>query len=68
MLFIVSQVDLDRGGNDGADLEVAVTRAEGHKCPRCWRTVASISSQPGVEGLCERCIDALAGASSRLAG
>jgi isoleucyl-tRNA synthetase len=57
MLFIVSQVTLDRTGPEG--LTVAVTRADGEKCERCWRTVPDISRDPGRTGLCSRCVDAL---------
>src|SRR5258708_7799434 len=57
MLFIVSQVSLDPTGPEG--VSVAVSRAEGEKCERCWRIVPEISRAPGTEGLCSRCIDAL---------
>jgi isoleucyl-tRNA synthetase len=59
MLFIVSQLELEREAGDGPALEVEVHRAAGEKCARCWRIVPSISSAPGSEGLCERCVDAL---------
>jgi isoleucyl-tRNA synthetase len=57
MLFIVSQVTLDTTGPEG--VSVAVARAEGEKCERCWRVVSEVSRNPGTEGLCSRCIDAL---------
>jgi isoleucyl-tRNA synthetase len=57
MLFIVSQVTLERG--DGP-LTVTVTAADGVKCERCWRIVPTVSSDPGRGGICERCADALA--------
>ena len=38
MLFIVSQLD-STGGGDEARVEVSVKRADGDKCPRCWRVV-----------------------------
>jgi isoleucyl-tRNA synthetase len=56
MLFIVSQTTLVHEGGEGTGLDVGVARAEGEKCPRCWRTVASVST----DGLCERCVGALA--------
>jgi len=59
MLFIVSQADLERADGDGPGVEIAVTRADGDKCPRCWRIVPSVSSAAGTEGLCDRCLDAL---------
>jgi len=38
---------------------VSVLRAEGEKCERCWRIVPKLSREPGLEGLCSRCIPAL---------
>ena len=58
MLFIVSQLDLEIVEGDGAELEVIVRKAEGDKCPRCWRIVQSIDPSTG---LCDRCTAALAG-------
>ena len=60
MLFIVSQVDLRAlpAGSDG-HRHVVIERADGVKCARCWRYVASVSTEPAWEGLCERCQDAL---------
>ncbi|MDP1570241.1 MAG: isoleucine--tRNA ligase [Vicinamibacterales bacterium] len=57
-LFGVSAVEIVDAG-DGA-LDVRVDKAEGLKCGRCWRYVPAVSDAPGVEGLCERCVDALA--------
>jgi isoleucyl-tRNA synthetase len=64
-LFGVSQVSIasGRGGStaDGGGvlvstpLGVTVRKAEGVKCERCWRYVASVSPQ----GICDRCSDAL---------
>jgi isoleucyl-tRNA synthetase len=67
-LFIVSQaefvpVDLEESG-----VEVIVSRAEGSKCPRCWRVVLSVSAASGMEGLCDRCVDALQRTSGTVAG
>jgi isoleucyl-tRNA synthetase len=56
MLFIVSDVQLRRG--EGPVTFVA-ERAAGVKCERCWRYVPALSSEPGREGLCDRCQDAL---------
>ena len=60
MLFIVSQLDLETEG--GPDLEILVAKAEGEKCPRCWRIVPSVSSDPDTRGLCDRCVNAIASA------
>jgi isoleucyl-tRNA synthetase len=57
MLFIVSDVRLELGGDDSLAVEVA--RAEGAKCPRCWRTVPSLVEAPEGE-VCGRCAEALA--------
>ena len=56
-LFIVSEVVVLQG-SDGPPRFVA-ERATGVKCDRCWRYVPGVSSQPGREGLCDRCVDAL---------
>ena len=40
-------------------LVVTVGRAAGEKCQRCWRYVAGIAAAAAVEGLCDRCVDAL---------
>jgi isoleucyl-tRNA synthetase len=58
MLFIVSQVSLDVSGSDG--VSVSVTRAEGHKCERCWRVLPALAGDPDSPGLCARCVSALA--------
>jgi isoleucyl-tRNA synthetase len=61
MLFIVSEVELhgDPSAEPGKP-GVAIERASGVKCERCWRYVKSISSDPAWAGLCDRCQDALA--------
>jgi isoleucyl-tRNA synthetase len=58
MLFIVSRVTLQMGGAEG--VTVAVARAEGEKCQRCWRIVPDVSRETDTEGLCDRCLGALA--------
>jgi isoleucyl-tRNA synthetase len=40
-------------------LVVTVRRAAGEKCQRCWRYVDGVGDTAAVEGLCDRCIDAL---------
>jgi isoleucyl-tRNA synthetase len=66
MFFIVSQVELERGAAD-APLVVTIARAEGEKCPRCWRTVPTVSSAAATAGLCDRCVDALPGTTGPVA-
>jgi isoleucyl-tRNA synthetase len=57
MLFIVSQVALDTSGPEG--VSVSVSRAEGHKCERCWRVLPELSADPRSAGLCSRCVESL---------
>ncbi|MGH9176421.1 MAG: class I tRNA ligase family protein, partial [Vicinamibacterales bacterium] len=63
-LFGVSTVTLHASRVDdvtqGKTVKVAVTRASGIKCERCWRFVPSVSDEPEFKGLCERCVGALA--------
>jgi isoleucyl-tRNA synthetase len=68
MLFIVSEVRLEPATAGGANLEIEVRRAEGDKCPRCWRFVRTISYARGAEGVCERCADALSRGDAPAAG
>ena len=68
MLFIVSQASVERLEGDGTGVDVAVSRAEGSKCPRCWRIVPTVSTAADTEGLCDRCVDALQGTSGTVAG
>jgi isoleucyl-tRNA synthetase len=58
MLFIVSDVQLRPG--DGTTTDIAIERADGVKCERCWRVVKSVSTDPAWAGICDRCQDALA--------
>jgi len=65
MLFIVSEVELrpapaDVEAHAEAAPRIAIERAAGVKCERCWRYVPSVSHEPEWAGLCERCQDALA--------
>jgi len=59
-LFIVSEVVLIEAGGDGPP-RFAAERATGVKCDRCWRFVPAVSVAAGREGLCDRCIEAVAG-------
>ena len=58
-LFIVSSVQLEEAP-EGAPMTLSVGRADGVKCERCWRIVPDVSSGSGREGLCDRCVEALA--------
>ncbi len=59
MLFIVSDVELRRG-TEGSGMHVAIGRAGGIRCERCWRYVPRVSADPTWAGLCDRCQAALA--------
>jgi isoleucyl-tRNA synthetase len=60
-LFIVSELTLETGPPDGPDeLSLEVERARGVKCDRCWRYVPRTRTEPEWQGLCDRCVDALA--------
>jgi isoleucyl-tRNA synthetase len=59
MLLIVSQVDLQAAAGDGPELDVRVDKADGQKCPRCWRVVTTTSDAPETAGLCARCAAAM---------
>ena len=59
-LFGVSEVDLKTSGHQDLKTAVAVDRATGTKCERCWRYVPEVSVEPERQGLCSRCVEALA--------
>jgi isoleucyl-tRNA synthetase len=56
MLFIVSDVNLETREAADQALEVIVEKAQGEKCPRCWRIVPAVKTDTG---LCDRCTGAL---------
>ena len=58
-LFIVSTVEVEEGA-DGVPVVLEVGKAGGVKCERCWRIVPTVTNDPGREGLCDRCVEALA--------
>jgi isoleucyl-tRNA synthetase len=69
MLFNVSDVELtvqDEAGSKERDpayaaVRVEVEKAPGVKCARCWRFVPRVRTEPDCAGICDRCVDALAG-------
>ena len=62
MLFNVSDVELTVRAADGADeVRVEVEKAPGVKCARCWRFVPSVRTEADCAGICDRCVEALAG-------
>jgi len=65
-LFIVSQVELSTQAPAGAHkseslagLTVAVQRADGAKCERCWNYSTHVGENADYPTVCERCVKAL---------
>ena len=56
-LFIVSEVSLAQAGS-GA-LSVAVERAGGAKCERCWKYTRDVGSNPEFPTVCASCAEAV---------
>jgi isoleucyl-tRNA synthetase len=56
-VFIVSQVEVRKGVDDGVSLEIQ--RAEGVKCERCWKYTLDVGSDPEFPTLCAACSDAI---------
>ena len=56
-LFIVSQVEVRNGSSDA--LQIAVTRAQGKKCERCWNYSTHVGESAEYPTVCERCVAAL---------
>jgi isoleucyl-tRNA synthetase len=54
-LFIVSQVELEPGG----ELQVDVERAAGSKCERCWKYTQDIGSNSAFPTVCAACAEAV---------
>jgi isoleucyl-tRNA synthetase len=54
-LFIVSKVSL----SEADVLSVAVDRAPGTKCERCWTYSENVGRQAAHPGVCERCAPVL---------
>ena len=68
-LFITSQAAVGADAGESAEepitamqgslVNVAVYRAKGQKCERCWRVLPDVGSDPQQPGLCNRCVDVL---------
>jgi isoleucyl-tRNA synthetase len=56
-LFIVSEVLLENGPGD--TLDVAVERAAGTKCERCWKYTTDVGSNPQLATVCAACAEAV---------
>lgn len=66
-LFIVSQAKIvdsisaaDFTG-EANNLKIAVVKADGEKCPRCWNYSTHIGESTEHPHICDRCVSALAG-------
>jgi len=66
-LFIVSQVDLvdslpdaDFKG-EAPNLQIAIVKADGEKCPRCWNYSTHIGESTEHPYICDRCVGAIVG-------
>jgi isoleucyl-tRNA synthetase len=60
-LFIVSQVALEKAlpGQENIELDVAVERAAGKKCERCWKYTTDVGGNPRFPTICRPCADAI---------
>jgi len=60
-LFIVSSVTLERSpsGNGTGGLGIEVSKADGHKCERCWNYSTHVGEDPAYPTVCERCAPVL---------
>jgi len=60
-LFIVSAVSLERkeSGNGTGTVAVAVSKADGKKCDRCWNYSTHVGEDANYPTVCERCSAAL---------
>jgi isoleucyl-tRNA synthetase len=56
--FIVSGVSIEN--HTEADVAVAVERASGQKCERCWKYKSDIGADPQLPGVCFSCARAVA--------
>jgi isoleucyl-tRNA synthetase len=53
----VSQLEIETDGN--GVVPVAVVRAEGQKCERCWHWEIDVGETEGHPTLCGRCVEAV---------
>jgi isoleucyl-tRNA synthetase len=59
-IFIVSQVEVTRAGDDARPVEVRIERAAGQKCERCWNYSTRVGDWDRYPTVCERCAAVLA--------
>jgi isoleucyl-tRNA synthetase len=61
-LFIVSQAEINKGGEGdykGESVSATVERAEGAKCQRCWNWSPSVGTFPEYPEVCGRCYNVI---------
>jgi len=56
-LFIVSEVVLEKGNQPAGEPAIAIERAPGDKCERCWNYSPQVGTHDDFPSVCERCID-----------
>lgn len=54
-VFIVSQIELAKGD----EIEIAVSKADGAKCERCWQYATALTQSGPFPNVCKRCADTL---------
>jgi len=62
-IFIVSEVEVNKGEKEGAlpgealeELKVEVVHSPHKKCARCWNYAQSVGQSDAHPGLCHRCL------------
>jgi isoleucyl-tRNA synthetase len=62
-VFITSQIEINNveKGFEGEKVKVAVVKAEGEKCERCWKIDPKTGEDEQHEGTCPRCAAVLRG-------
>jgi len=58
-LLNVSQLTFGAMGKDSGAFSVAVARADGQKCERCWHFETTVGATPEHPTLCARCVGAV---------
>ncbi|OGW91829.1 MAG: isoleucine--tRNA ligase [Omnitrophica bacterium RIFCSPHIGHO2_02_FULL_63_14] len=58
-LMLVSDAKVTLGASGAGTPAVAVRKASGKKCERCWNRRASVGADAVHPGLCRRCLDAV---------
>jgi isoleucyl-tRNA synthetase len=53
-LLNVSQLEIQAG--NGGEVQIAVSKAAGQKCERCWHWETDVGSNPAHPSICARCV------------